>query len=118
MRDRRPIARRMRQENRKREKEGNPNFSETRSSRALEQYHLAPHTVLAWLWENMTGTHVDDRILELDMQPVVGDSDEGIGCPTQELHSFTLQHREGHLRRHRRTLSLELSHSSNPFPSP
>lgn len=53
--------------------------------------------IVAWVWENKTGTHVDDRVLELDMQPVVGDGNEGISCAAQELHSLALQHCEGHL---------------------
>lgn len=35
-------------------------------------------------------TYVDDRVFELDMQPVVGDGNEGISCPAQEFHSLTL----------------------------
>lgn len=35
-------------------------------------------------------TYVDDRIFELDMQPVVGDGDEGISCPAQKFYSLTL----------------------------
>lgn len=50
------------------------------------------------------------------MQSVVGDGNEGIGCPAQELHSLTLQHCEGHLPRGRGTLSPGVSHSSIPLP--
>lgn len=42
-------------------------------------------------------TYVDDRVFELDVQPVVRDGNESIGCPAQELHSLTLQHCEGYL---------------------
>lgn len=46
--------------------------------------------IVAWVWENKMGTHVDDRVLELDMQPVVGDGNESISCAAQELHSLAL----------------------------
>jgi hypothetical protein len=61
------------------------------------------------VWENKTETYVDDRVLELDMKPVVGDGNEGISCPTQELHSLALQYCEGYLPRVRTTLSPELN---------
>lgn len=39
------------------------------------------------------------------MQPVVGDGNEGVSCPAQELHSLALEHCEGYLSKVRETLS-------------
>lgn len=52
------------------------------------------------------------------MQPVVGDGNEGIGCPAQELYPLTLQHCEGHLPQGKETFSLEVKSPFHPPPTP
>ena len=47
-------------------------------------------TALPW-------TYIDDRILELDVEPVVGDGDDGLVGTAQVLHPFPLQRRERYL---------------------
>lgn len=46
---------------------------------------------------NAAHTHVDDRLLELDVQPVVGRCDDGIFCSPHILGELSVQLGEGNL---------------------
>lgn len=45
----------------------------------------------------MTGTHVDDRVLELDVEPVVRDGNDGFIGVAKIFHPFPLKNWEWHL---------------------
>lgn len=46
-------------------------------------------------------THVDDRVLELDVEPVVGNGNNGFIGMTKIFHPFPLKNWEWHLQKHR-----------------
>lgn len=48
----------------------------------------------------MTCTHVNDRVLVLDVESVVGDGDDGFVRLAEIFHPFPLKNRERHLEEH------------------
>lgn len=85
-----PARRGMKQEIPKPRRRESQLFLETQLGREWEPNLCSPKGPHLWCEANKSRTYVDDRVFELDMQPVVGDGNEGISCPAQEFHSLTL----------------------------
>lgn len=56
----------------------------------------------------MTCTHIDDRVLEFDVEPVVRDGDDGFIGMTKIFHPFPLKNWEWHLWKHKTTRLFKL----------
>ena len=75
------------------------------SSRLLLASEVAKHgssSDICENWVSLMCTHIDDRVFELDVQPVVRNGNDGFISTAKIFHPFPLKNWEWHLERHKK----------------
>lgn len=73
---------------------------------------LNENVVLQWVYCHVTCTHIDDRVLKLDVEPVVRNGNNGFVSTAEIFHPFPLKNWEWHLWRHKTLLLKSVVHQA------